>query len=134
MRKYARACAELPELRSYRMEDAEVVRVGYGIVGRVLRSTVDLARREGILAGLLRPVTLWPFPEQAIREAIDRARRFLVVELSDGQMYQDVRLAVNGERPVGFYGRQGGMVPHAGEIYEVLAGTREEDRVYHLAS
>ena len=134
MRKYARACDELPAFRSYRMEDAEVVLIGYGIVGRVLRSTVDLARSHGILAGLIRPVTLWPFPTRAIREAVDHARRFLVVELSDGQMLQDVRLAVNGERPVGFYGRQGGSVPHADEIFEVLTGTREEDRVCHLAS
>ena len=134
MRKYARACTELPAFRSYHMEDAEVVLIGYGIVGRVLRSTVDLARGQGILAGLIRPVTLWPFPARAIREAVDRARRFLVVELSDGQMLQDVRLVVNGERPVGFYGRQGGSVPHADEIFEVLTGTREEDRVCHLAS
>ena len=134
MRKYARACAELPAFRSYRMEDAEIVLVGYGIVGRVLRSTVDLARRDGVRAGLIRPITLWPFPAAAFREAVDRARRFLVVELSDGQMIQDVRLALEGARPVGFYGRQGGMVPAASEIYEVLRGTREEDRVHHLAS
>jgi pyruvate/2-oxoacid:ferredoxin oxidoreductase alpha subunit len=133
MAKYARACEELPEFRSYCMDDAEVVLVGYGIIGRVLRSTVDLARKEGIRAGLIRPVTLWPYPYRAIAEAVDHAQRFLVVELSNGQMYQDVRLAVNGQRPVGFYGRQGGMVPHAEEIYEVLTGTREEDHVYHCA-
>jgi 2-oxoisovalerate ferredoxin oxidoreductase alpha subunit len=133
MAKYAKACEELPEFRSYHMDDAEVVLVGYGIIGRVLRSTVDLARKEGIRAGLIRPVTLWPYPYHAIAEAVDHAQRFLVVELSNGQMYQDVRLAVNGQRPVGFYGRQGGMVPHAEEIFEVLTGTREEDHVYHCA-
>jgi len=133
MAKYARAAEELPEFRSYRMEDAEVVLVGYGIMGRVLRSTVDLARKEGIRAGLIRPITLWPFPYKAIAEAAERAQRFLVVELSNGQMYQDIRLAVKGRRPVGFYGRYGGNVPHAEEIYEVLSGTREEDYVYHCA-
>jgi 2-oxoglutarate ferredoxin oxidoreductase subunit alpha len=122
MAKYAKAAEELPEWRSYLMEDADVVLVGYGIIGRVLRSTVDLARANGIKAGLIRPVTLWPFPEEPIVQAVDQAERFFVVELSDGQMIQDVRLAVNGRRPVGFYGRQGGMVPHASEIYEALAG------------
>jgi len=131
MAKYAKACEELPEFRSYCMDDADVVLVGYGIIGRVLRSTVDLARKEGIRAGLIRPITLWPYPYQAITEAVEHAQRFLVVELSNGQMYQDVRMAVNGQRPVGFYGRQGGMVPHAEEIFEVLTGTREEDHVYH---
>jgi len=133
MAKYARACEELPEFREYRMDDADVVLVGYGIVGRVLRSTVDLARARGIRAGLIRPITLWPYPFAAIDEAAARADRFLVVELSDGQMYQDVKLAVGGRCPVGFYGRQGGMVPHAEEVLEVLVGSREEARVYHCA-
>jgi pyruvate/2-oxoacid:ferredoxin oxidoreductase alpha subunit len=131
MAKYARACEELPEFREYRMDDAEVVLVGYGIIGRVLRTTVDLAREKGIRAGLIRPITLWPFPFGAFAAAAERAERFLVVELSDGQMIQDVRLAVDGRRPVGFYARHGGMVPHAEEILEVLLGSREEARVYH---
>lgn len=133
MAKYAKAAEELPEWRSYLMEDADVVLVGYGIIGRVLRSTVDLARANGIKAGLIRPVTLWPFPEEPIVQAVDQAERFFVVELSDGQMIQDVRLAVNGRRPVGFYGRQGGMVPHASEIYEAMVSSREEDHVYDRA-
>jgi pyruvate/2-oxoacid:ferredoxin oxidoreductase alpha subunit len=116
MDKYARAAAELPQWSLYEMEDAEVVLVGYGIVGRVLRSVVDLARERGVRAGLIRPVTLWPFPAQAIDAAVERAATFLVVELSDGQMVQDVRLAVAGRRPVEFHGRQGGMVPTPDEI------------------
>jgi pyruvate/2-oxoacid:ferredoxin oxidoreductase alpha subunit len=133
MAKYARAAEELPEWHSYLMEDATVVFVGYGIIGRVLRSTVDLARANGIKAGLIRPVTVWPFPDEPIVQAVDQAERFFVVELSDGQMLHDVRLAVNGRRPVAFYGRQGGMVPHASEIYEALVGTREGDYVYDRA-
>jgi len=129
MAKYARAAKELPEWKTYRMDDAEVALVGYGIVGRVLRSTVDLARKSGVKAGLIRPVTLWPFPERAIEDAVSCVKRFLVVELSDGQMVQDVRLAVAARRPVGFYGRQGGMVPTPTEIFDVLTGTREDDRV-----
>jgi pyruvate/2-oxoacid:ferredoxin oxidoreductase alpha subunit len=130
MAKYARAAEDLPEHRAYRMEDAEVCLVGYGIVARVLRSVVDLARRDGVKAGLLRPLTLWPFPEKALAAAAARVRRFLVVELSDGQMVHDVRLAINARRAVGFYGRQGGMVPAPAEIYEVLRGARGEDQTY----
>jgi len=131
MAKYARVVAELQEWRSYRMEDATVALVGYGIVGRVLRTVVDLAREDGIKAGLIRLVTLFPFPTRAIEEAVAKVERFLAVELSDGQMVQDVRLAVRERRPVGFYGRQGGNVPTPTEILEVLKGTREEDHVYH---
>jgi pyruvate/2-oxoacid:ferredoxin oxidoreductase alpha subunit len=130
MAKYARAAAALPEHREYLLEDAEVLLVGYGIVGRVLRSVVDLARREGIKAGLFRPVTLWPFPEGALGAATARAKRVLVVELSDGQMVHDVRLAAGCRLPIGFYGRQGGMVPTPNEILEVLRGTRKEHHVY----
>jgi 2-oxoglutarate ferredoxin oxidoreductase subunit alpha len=111
------------------MEDADVALVGYGIIGRVLRSTVDLARKNGIKAGLIRPITLWPFPKKAFEDALAQVKRFLVVELSDGQMVHDVRLVVQARRPVGFYGRQGGMVPTPTELYEVLTGTREEDHV-----
>lgn len=133
MAKYARAAEELPEWRTYRMEDAKVVFVGHGIISRVLRTTVHLARENGIKAGLIRPVTLWPFPEEPIARAAEQAERFFVVELSDGQMLQDVRLAVDGRRPVSFYGRQGGMVPHASEIYEALVRTLEGDYVHDRA-
>jgi pyruvate/2-oxoacid:ferredoxin oxidoreductase alpha subunit len=129
MAKYARAVDELQEWRTYMTDDAETVLVGYGIVGRVLRSTVDLARKNGVKAGLIRPVTLWPFPVKAFEEIIPKVKRFLVVELSDGQMVQDVRLSVNARRPVAFYGRQGGMVPEPREIFEILKSTREDDHV-----
>jgi pyruvate/2-oxoacid:ferredoxin oxidoreductase alpha subunit len=100
---------------SYRVEDAEVLVVGYGIVSRVLRSTVDLARQQGVKAGLFRPVTLWPFPSQALAEAAKGAAKVMVVELSTGQMVEDVRLALNGTKPVEFYGRVGGNAPSAEE-------------------
>jgi pyruvate/2-oxoacid:ferredoxin oxidoreductase alpha subunit len=133
MAKYVRAAEDLPEHRAYRIEDADVVFVGYGIVGRVLRSAVDLARARGIRAGLIRPLTLWPFPSTAIRQAAEQAERFFVVELSDGQMVDDVRIAVANWRPVSFYGRQGGNVPHAEEIVDAMCAAREEDHVRDLA-
>ena len=110
--------AELREARHelYRTEDADVLLVGYGIVARVLRSAVDQARRQGLRAGLFRPISLWPFPSQALREASQRCQSVLVVEMSTGQMVEDVRLALNGRVPVEFYGRVGGNVPLADEV------------------
>ena len=88
--------------------------------------------REGIKAGLIRPVTLFPFPTEALDEAAETVKRFLVVELSDGQMVHDVQLAVRERRPVGFYGRRGGMVPtRPRRSSRSCEGTREEDHVYH---
>jgi pyruvate/2-oxoacid:ferredoxin oxidoreductase alpha subunit len=110
---------------SYRAEDAEVLVVGYGIVSRVLRSTVDLARQHGVKAGLFRPITLWPFPSQALVEAAKRVAMVMVVELSTGQMVEDVRLAVNGVKPVEFYGRVGGNVPSAEECEAELLARME---------
>ena len=120
MAKYDRAREELQESDGHLLDDADVVVVGYGIVARVLRSAVELARERGIRAGLFRPITLWPFPERALRDLVGRVRSFLTVELSDGQMVEDVRLAVGGQRPVGFHGRQGGMVPTPEEIVDRL--------------
>lgn len=105
----------------YEADDAEVLLVGYGIVSRVLRSAVEQARAEGMRVGLFRPITLWPFPSGALAKAATRAHRVLVVELSNGQMLEDVRLAVNGKVPVDFYGRVGGNVPSVEEIQGQLS-------------
>lgn len=103
----------------YRSEDAEFLLVGYGIVARVLRSAVEELRARGIRAGLFRPVTLWPFPSGALAEAALRCQSVLVVELSTGQMVEDVRLATKDRAPVQFYGRVGGQVPSVKEIVEI---------------
>ena len=118
---------ELEECRweSYCTEDAEVLLVGYGIISRVLRTTVDLARQQGVKAGLFRPITLWPFPSQALAEAAKGAAKVMVVELSTGQMVEDVRLAVNGTKPVEFYGRVGGNAPSAEECRAELFARME---------
>jgi pyruvate/2-oxoacid:ferredoxin oxidoreductase alpha subunit len=110
---------------SYRAEDAEVLLVGYGIVSRVLRSTVDLAREQGVKAGVFRPISLWPFPSQALAEAAKHASMVMVVELSTGQMVEDVRLAINGAKPVEFYGRVGGNAPSAEECKAELFARME---------
>ena len=116
--KYDRIRAQETRYETVGVDDAEVVLVGYGIVARVLRRAVSLCRAAGIRAGLLRPITLWPFPEGEIAELARSADRILVVELSLGQMVEDVRLGANGRCPVEFYGRQGGAVPTAEEIVE----------------
>ncbi len=106
----------------YLTEDAEIIVVAYGASSRVSRSAVNKAREEGIKAGLIRPITLWPFPENAIGKAADseKTKKFLTVETSMGQMVEDVRLAVNGRKPVGFYGRTGGVIPTPGEVYDQI--------------
>jgi pyruvate/2-oxoacid:ferredoxin oxidoreductase alpha subunit len=119
--KYLRAQQAETRWEEYLTEDAELIVVGYGIVSRVLRSAVDEARRQGIKAGLFRPITLWPFASRAIAAASLRAEKVLVVELSNGQMVEDVRLALNGQRPVEFYGRVGGNVPSVEELLEKIA-------------
>jgi pyruvate/2-oxoacid:ferredoxin oxidoreductase alpha subunit len=118
--KYIRCAQQEPRWETYLAEDAEVLVVGYGIVSRVLRSAVEQARREGIRVGLFRPITLWPFPSEALARAADRVQKVLVVELSNGQMVEDVRLTVNGRVPVEFYARVGGNVPSVEEVQEKM--------------
>ena len=105
---------------TYLAEDADVLLIGYGIVSRLLRSAVDLARARGLKVGLLRPLTLFPFPSQAVAEAAKRCASVLVVELSTGQLVEDVRLAVKGQVPVELHGRVGGTVPTVEEVYQKL--------------
>ena len=102
--------------KEYFLEDAEIVIVGFGTAGRVALSAVREARAEGIKVGLLRPITVSPFPSEVIDQLAGRAEAFLVTEMNSGQMLEDVRLAVKGRVPVEFYGRLGGVVPFPDEI------------------
>ncbi|MCK5226507.1 MAG: 3-methyl-2-oxobutanoate dehydrogenase subunit VorB [Planctomycetes bacterium] len=104
----------------YEIENAEIIVVAYGIAARIAKGTVDKAKKEGIKVGLIRPITLWPFPAEQINRAADKAKVFLTVELSCGQMVEDVKLAVAGKAPVEFYGRSGGGVPSDGEIMKEI--------------
>lgn len=97
------------------IEDAEVVISSYGTTARVVESAVKALRQEGYKVGVIRPITLWPFPEKAYKAA-ENAKAFLSVEMSMGQMVEDIRLAVNGRAPVYFYGRTGGIIPAPSEI------------------
>lgn len=99
----------------YKTEDAEIVFVAYGTTSRIVKNTIESLREEGIKAGLIRPKTLWPFPFEAF-DQIPEAKNLLTVEMSTGQMVEDVRLAIEGRLPVHFYGRTGGMIPSPAEI------------------
>jgi 2-oxoglutarate ferredoxin oxidoreductase subunit alpha len=102
------------------VEDAEIAVVAYGASARIAMNAVKAARAEGIKAGLIRPVSLWPFPTDAIRRAAGQAKQFLCVEMSMGQMVDDVRLTLEGSRPVAFYGRTGGIIPTPAEVLDQI--------------
>lgn len=117
--KYRQAQKKSVICEQYKIDDADVVVVSYGIVARIARSAVARAREAGIKVGWIRPVTLWPFPDEQIRKAAEEGFKiFLTVEMSCGQMVEDVKLAIEGRAPVVFYGRPGGGVPTVEEIFE----------------
>ncbi|MBP3854011.1 MAG: 3-methyl-2-oxobutanoate dehydrogenase subunit VorB [Ruminiclostridium sp.] len=97
-------------------DDADIVVVAYGSTARLAKSAVDEARKQGIKAGAFRPVTLYPFPKNELNDAVKNAKKVLVVEMSMGQMVDDVKLAINCSKPVEFYGRTGGVIPAPAEI------------------
>ena len=117
-------------------EDAEIVLVGYGIVGRILKAVTTDARAGGLKVGLLRPITLYPFPTAQFQRLARRARVFIVVEMSNGQMLEDVKLALNGARPVEFLSRMGGNVPSHEAVLEFVREqarrTLEEERMANV--
>lgn len=125
-KKYDIVKAELPEAESYLTEDAEIIVTGYGASARIARSAVNAARAEGIKAGLIRPITLWPFPSEAYAKTVDTAKAYLCVELSMGQMVDDVKLATSCRRPVRFFGRTGGVIHTPAEILDQIRTIAKE--------
>ncbi len=118
--KFAEIAAREVRWAGERLDDADLAIVAYGTAARVARSAVARAREEGLSVGLFRPISLWPFPSDELRDLSARVRGILVVELSAGQMVEDVRLAVEGRAPVAFHGRTGGMVPTPDEVVAAL--------------
>jgi 2-oxoglutarate/2-oxoacid ferredoxin oxidoreductase subunit alpha len=123
-RKYADISRRETRWATECMEDADYVLVAYGTAARVARSAIEQARARGIKAGLFRPITLWPFPSRELARISRHAHAILTVELSSGQMVEDVRLAVEGRCPVGFHGRMGGLVPTPDEVVGALKALR----------
>ncbi|MCL2856611.1 MAG: 3-methyl-2-oxobutanoate dehydrogenase subunit VorB [Oscillospiraceae bacterium] len=118
--RYAEIEKTQARAESLMTEDADIVVVAYGACARIARSAVSAARAEGIKAGMLRPITVWPFPTQQILAAGKSAKALLAVEMSMGQMVHDVRTAVQFKKPVHFFGRTGGVVPTPNEVLEQL--------------
>jgi 2-oxoglutarate ferredoxin oxidoreductase subunit alpha len=114
--KFAEIAANEVRWAGEHLDDAEVVIVAYGIAARVARTAIARAREGGLRAGLFRPISLWPFPSEALMEAVSAARAVLVVELSAGQLIEDVRMAVQCRVPVFGHGRTGGMVPSPTDV------------------
>lgn len=125
--KFATMAAREARMDQYRMEGAELAIVAYGSTARIAQTAVDKARQQGIAAGLLRPISLWPFPAAQLAQAAAGCRALLVVEMSMGQMVDDVSLAVRCQIPVHFHGRTGGMFPMPSEIVAILHRLKEED-------
>ena len=126
--KYQEITEKEVRFEEYKVDDADLIVIAFGIVSRLVYSTVDEARAAGMKVGLLRPITLWPFPSKRIRELAEQktGSQFLVAELSMGQMVEDVRLAVEGRLPVHLYARSGGMVPNANELMAKYAELLKE--------
>ncbi len=118
--KLERIAANEVRWKEYNTQDADLLLVAFGTVGRVCQTVVREARAQGMKVGLLRPVTLWPFPSARLRELAQQVRGMLVVEMNAGQMVEDVRLAAEGRCPVRFYGRLGGIIPLPDEILPEL--------------
>lgn len=118
--KYAEIREKEVRYESMQCEDADYIIVSFGSAARIGQKAIEIAREEGIKVGLFRPITLWPFPSKAIAEMAKGKKGILVSEINAGQMVQDVRLAINGELPVEYFGRLGGIVPEPEEIVEAL--------------
>lgn len=124
-KKYDRIKRSEPRYERHNTENAEIILVAYGSTARIVKNSIDLLSGSEIRAGLIRPITLWPFPHNAFAELPATCSTIMCVEMSCGQMVDDVRLAVEGRVPVTFYGRSGGMIPTPAEIAEKV---REELR------
>ena len=121
IQKKYRECEE-KEVRfeEYLLDDAEYAIMAFGSAARVAKKSIDNARAEGIKVGLLRPITLWPFPTKEVQRLASKVKGILSVEFNAGQMVEDIRLAVGGGIPVQHFGRLGGIIPDPDEVVEAL--------------
>jgi 2-oxoglutarate ferredoxin oxidoreductase subunit alpha len=124
--KYKEIEANEVRYKELLLEDAEIAVIAYGTAGRIAQSAVKIAREQGIKVGLMRPISLYPYPYDRVREISEQVKALLVVEMSGGQMLEDVRLAVEGRVPISFYGRMGGVVPLPDEVLEEIRKVRSD--------
>lgn len=118
--RYAQIEENEVRYESYLMDDAEYCIVAFGIAARVAKNAIAELRKEGIKVGMIRPITIWPFPKKAIKEAADKVKAFVSVELSMGQMVEDIKLAEECKKPVVLCNRVGGMIPSPEEIIDCV--------------
>lgn len=121
-RRYQLIKREETLFETYRAEDAELIVVAFGASARIARGAIKNARAEGLRVGMLRPITLWPFPSEKLKELARDTKQFLVFEMNMGQMLEDVKLALEGGGEVSFYGRPGGVIPTPSEILKIIKG------------
>ena len=110
------------------IDDAEVIVIAYGTAARIAKGAIKRVRADGIRAGLIRPITLWPFPGQILVDLACKVQRFVVFEMSTGQMVEDVKLSLGGRAEVAFHGRPGGVIPTPAEFARYIY--REKQRMH----
>ena len=126
-RRYAVVEEKEPLCEEYLTEDADIVLVAFGVAARVCKNAIKAARAKGIKVGLLRPITLWPYPKKPLAKLAETAKSFISVELSMGQMIEDVELAIRCKRPVHLCSRTGGMIPSPAEVLATIEQAVKED-------
>ncbi|MFC1980704.1 3-methyl-2-oxobutanoate dehydrogenase subunit VorB [Chloroflexota bacterium] len=124
-RRYQLIRKEETTCETFLVEDAELIVVAFGIAARIAKGAVKNARADGLKVGMLRPITLWPFPTDKVQELVKKVKHFLVFEMNMGQMIEDVQLALEGKGEVSFYGRPGGVISTPSEVFRVVS------RIYH---
>ncbi|MBR6742075.1 MAG: 3-methyl-2-oxobutanoate dehydrogenase subunit VorB [Clostridia bacterium] len=115
-KKYDEVCKNEVMYEEYRMDDAEICVVAFGVAARVSQNAIDEARERGIKVGMIRPITVWPFPKEALLKAADKCKAFVSVELNMGQMIEDIELSIRCKRPVLLSNRSGGMIPTTEDV------------------
>jgi 2-oxoglutarate ferredoxin oxidoreductase subunit alpha len=118
--KYQTITADETRYEEYLCDDADYIAVAFGITSRIVKGAIEIARSQGLKVGLLRPITLWPFPTKRLFELADKCKSLMVVELNTGQMIDDVKIAVNGKKEIHWFGRCGGIVPSQEEVFEQM--------------
>jgi 2-oxoglutarate ferredoxin oxidoreductase subunit alpha len=129
MRKYERISKDEIRYEAYALDDAKMAVVAFGTAARIAKGAIKRAREQGLKVGLLRPISLWPFPSKVIKDFSKKARHFFVFEMNMGQMLEDVRLALEGSGEVHFYGRPGGVIPTPLEVSRVITSQYYKKRL-----
>jgi 2-oxoglutarate ferredoxin oxidoreductase subunit alpha len=120
-RRYALIKKEETTYETFMVDDAKLVVVAFGIAARIAKGAIRNVRAEGLKVGLIRPITLWPFPDEPLKELSKTVKQFLVFEMNMGQMVEDVQLSLLGQGEVSFYGRPGGVIPTPSEVARVIS-------------